>query len=360
MKSISQEEAQLLNRICASYLRHIGSHPQSLLCKFLGMYKIVTTVAPPSYIRGDKRASRIRSKIVHTTRFVIMNKVFLGCDEGSEKFDLKGTTEDRFVKPVSGKEVLKDINFANRWISLPENLAECLTRVIEEDCEFLVKHGIMDYSMIVGVRPCDTLASWAQLASSFEQIPPASPQKKSLTDKLNEQILAAKTAAVKAAHSVQKLLTPTPVISARNSVQSSSLPISRLPSIEENAVAAPVVHTSSSAGSSQSVDKFLANRSESVFSSFEGGVVGLNETRTAPVVYYFGIIDMLQQYTMKKKMAHLIKKFTIGCCHEIDTVAPNYYHRRFQKYTIGKVQSVEAEEIERVRKQRLEFVLEEE
>lgn len=68
------------------------------------------------------------------------------------------------------------------------------------------------------------------------------------------------------------------------------------------------------------------------------------------MVYYVGIIDILQQYTFKKRAARLMKKYTIGwatrlaslsgahfpCClrcfHEIDTEPPEYYRNRFVKY----------------------------
>jgi hypothetical protein len=85
-----------------------------------------------------------------------------------------------------------------------------------------------------------------------------------------------------------------------------------------------------------------------VFRTFNGGVVGLDENGTATVVYYLGIIDILQQYTMKKKAAHLIKRCTIGCCHEIDTVAPNRYKARFARYMAGKIRAVPDERVEAV------------
>ena len=378
MKSISQEEARLMNSICSSYLRYIGSHPHSLLCKFLGMYKVVTTVAQPSYLYGGKRASRVRSQIVHTTRFVIMNNVFAGCPDSAnlEKFDLKGTTEDRYVRQMTGKEVLKDLNFSTRWITLPESLAECFTRVIKEDCEFLFKHGLMDYSLIVGVsRPVPSKSApyvpssgsndppvlsstgpardiWDQLTSNSweDQVAQSFQQnsRKTLGDKFNQQLLAAKTAAVKAAHSMQRLLTPSKDVSDNPPHQQS-----RLSSIEEHESVIPnedsPVNKKKRIQSRRSSAEEIERCNTSVFTSFQGGVAGIDETRAQPLIYYFGIIDMLQQYTVKKKMAHFIKKFTIGCCHEIDTVAPSYYQRRFEKYTVGKIHALEPEEIEKIR-----------
>jgi 1-phosphatidylinositol-4-phosphate 5-kinase len=333
MKSISAEESALLNRICTSYLRYIGTHPHSLLCKFFGMFKIVTTVAAPSYIRGYKRPSRIRSGQVHTTRFVIMNNIFCGGEQGAEKlekFDLKGTTEDRFVKQVSGKEVLKDINFQNRWVTLPENLAECLTRVIQEDCEFLSRHGIMDYSLIVGLKRSNTPETAAHLSEPFSgtvETDTTGGRKASST--IQEKI---KTA-------VQKLLSPS--TSALWAGTGSGPPVlrteqpSRLPSIHENSHEEP-----------SPVETRRNEESKSVFNRFNNATVGLDETKDNCLVYFFGIIDILQQYTIKKKIAHFMKKFTIGCCHEIDTVAPHYYKTRLVRYACSKVHPVDEDDIE--------------
>ena len=371
MKSITDEEEVFLNRISTSYVRYIASHPHSLLCKFMGMYKITTIVAAPSYMRGKQRASRVRSNVVRTTRFVIMNNIFGGLT-GSDliaKFDLKGTTEDRFVKQVSGHEVLKDINFQNRWISLPENLAECLNRVIQEDCDFLLRHGVMDYSLIVGVKetPPVDVEPLRRLSG---------PVSDALTEYMNSEqvkskssfqnrLSAAKSAAVKAAHSVQKFLNPSgnspprithatsmmvePADSAGESNMSSmpeiqeAIPEEQPVSDEQIVSISPVQATSEPSPAAHPTGPL-----NSVFSSFRGGVVGLDEARTHPVIYYIGIIDVLQQYTLKKKCAHFLKRFTIGCCHEIDTVAPNRYKARFVRYMSGKIKALDYEDIDKI------------
>ena len=49
--------------------------------------------------------------------------------------------------------------------------------------------------------------------------------------------------------------------------------------------------------------------------------------------------DILQQFTMRKAIAHTIKSFSLGWLHEIDTAPPAYYARRFKTSFGGKVQS---------------------
>ena len=374
MKSISAQETHVMNHMCSSYLRYIGSHPHSLLCKFFGMFKITTYVAAPSVIRGGQRASRIRSNVVQVTRFVIMNNVFEALDSPTqslrlraqsssdpssgniEKFDLKGTTEDRYVRPVSGKEVLKDINFNNRWVTLPQHLAECLIEVITEDCQFLHHHGIMDYSLILGVKESDSPETRARLRasnidlvgslhSSHHESKQSSTFKKKFESKMKEMSSA-----------VHKLLTPSKTAQdvLVQPKESSSLP-SRMPSITEESLRpgasaaglGPIDSASEPPLGAISPETTTA-MDRSIFTSFHGGVAGINEPRNGTVIYYLGIIDILQEYTIKKKAAHCIKRFSIGCCHEIDTVAPLRYKNRFHKYMVSKIQAANESDIERI------------
>jgi len=326
MKSITAEETHLMNSMIGSYLRYIRSHPHTLLCKFFGMFKISTYVAAPSYMRGQDRPSRIRSDTLQTTRFVVMNNVFEYPDIAPptatvEKFDLKGTTEDRYVRPVTGKEVLKDLNFGSRIITLPRPVADCLTQVIKEDCHFLLHHGIMDYSLILGVREGDD-ETQTRLSSAWT----SDPEWQTRISNHHGKSPSGFATKVKAA--VHKLLSPFPH-SATSSRRSCSHPP------HDPVEAASIGRVSSGMPSIIEEDSPPATR-KSVFTAFQGGVAGWKD-QDRPAVYYLGIIDILQQYTMKKKAAHCIKKFSIGCCHEIDTVAPKRYRQRFEQNMVSKI-----------------------
>jgi hypothetical protein len=351
MKSISQEEAGVMKRLSSSYIRYMGSHPHSLLCRIYGMYKITTTVAAPSVIRGSERPSRVRANVVQTMRFVIMNNVFDGLTEGGQKFDLKGTTEDRFVKSVTGTEVMKDLNFVSRMVTLPDTIAECLQEVIHEDCEFLGKHGIMDYSMIVGVQPSQKYNTimrlsrpWSDDLMRSDANKKPSNKAKVIREKIERNLRRAKTA-------VQNLLTPAP---ERRRKQSSPLPINP-GDIDERRGAELDVFSPTTLREDSGVEETgrtpnASVRIPSVFSSFNGGIAGVNEGGNEAVVYYLGIIDILQEYTLKKKAAHCLKKFSIGCCHEIDTVAPDKYRNRFEKYMNSKIRGVDTDDIAKLRR----------
>merc|ERR1719492_637568 len=67
-----------------------------------------------------------------------------------EVYDLKGTTEDRWVNPET-KGVLKDNNFQGHRMFFTEEQADILRQQIRDDAEFLLTLGVMDYSLLVGV-----------------------------------------------------------------------------------------------------------------------------------------------------------------------------------------------------------------
>ncbi|KAF4693372.1 hypothetical protein FOZ60_011115 [Perkinsus olseni] len=265
LKSISRKESILLQNIVGDYLKHFIKNSNSILCRFFALFKIK--------LQGFKRS----------TRFVVMNNIFggLSCQR---KYDLKGTTEDRYVAQNSGVEtshgtgrgehaggadggqdtprspkVLKDLNFSGQTVMLPEVLCAAIKSAIVYDTEFLMKHRIMDYSLILGIHETTDVAAVKALVDA-------------------DQVAAAI------------------VVSSAPATPTAVAPRSRL------------------------------------FELYQGGVPGWDDERGVCMVYYVGIIDILQQYTFKKRAARVMKKYTIGCFHEIDTEPPEYYRNRFVKY----------------------------
>ncbi|KAG8347830.1 putative phosphatidylinositol-4-phosphate 5-kinase-like protein [Trypanosoma vivax] len=62
---------------------------------------------------------------------------------------------------------------------------------------------------------------------------------------------------------------------------------------------------------------------------FAKGIASLYDQET----YYIGIIDMLTQYTLKKKMANFLKSF-LWKSETLSTVPPRTYHDRIARYTL--------------------------
>ncbi len=68
-------------------------------------------------------------------------------------------------------------------------------------------------------------------------------------------------------------------------------------------------------------------KSKSLFRLVEGGT----PSRTGEV-YYFGIIDILQQYNLRKKLEHSLKSMAVDCPEELSCIDPPRYSCRFNKF----------------------------
>jgi hypothetical protein len=129
LKTIEEHEFFVLkDELLPHLVGYLHEHVDSLICRFVAAYSLQI---------GDK-----------TLRFIVMPNVLV--HETLEVYDLKGTTEDRWVNPDSGG-VLKDNNFANQRILFPADFSSRLNEQIRDDAEFLLSLGVMDYSLLVGI-----------------------------------------------------------------------------------------------------------------------------------------------------------------------------------------------------------------
>jgi len=90
--------------------------------------------------------------------FVVMGNIFPPNKEVHEVYDLKGSTQGRYVPPEkvkAGQNVtLKDLNWMenDRKLVLGPAKATLLMNQLRTDCHFLAKLNIMDYSLLVGLH----------------------------------------------------------------------------------------------------------------------------------------------------------------------------------------------------------------
>eukprot|EP00440_Ansanella_granifera_P052876 gb/GFBE01057330.1/.p1 GENE.gb/GFBE01057330.1/~~gb/GFBE01057330.1/.p1 ORF type:complete len:1059 (+),score=252.99 gb/GFBE01057330.1/:1-3177(+) len=134
LKTVSEEEICTLIGMLPDYQEHLCKNPDSLLTRYLAAYRLIIDDS--------------------TTFLVVMNNVFLGAADIAVMYDLKGTTEDRWVDPSGGK-CLKDNNFAGITEFMEERDVNALHDMIMEDTKFLESKDIMDYSFMlaVGTKP---------------------------------------------------------------------------------------------------------------------------------------------------------------------------------------------------------------
>ncbi|DBA04121.1 TPA: hypothetical protein N0F65_004229 [Lagenidium giganteum] len=149
VKSVPKEEFDTLRAILPHYHRYLLSNPQSMLCRYFGCHSISLPV-------GKRRMY-----------FVVMHNLF---NEGPvhQRFDLKGNRDRRqaintsqvesYIQLAKEQRIIKklmmDIDFRkfSGGISLSSASASVLEGQLCDDIVFLASRGIIDYSILLGVR----------------------------------------------------------------------------------------------------------------------------------------------------------------------------------------------------------------
>ncbi|KAG5421365.1 hypothetical protein I9W82_000455 [Candida metapsilosis] len=161
IKTLRYNEFKFLQQILASYVDHVGKNKDTLISQFYGLHRVK--------VRTSKGKSR-------THHFVIMNNLFPPNAILSQTYDLKGSTSGRYTPITKGvkNHTLKDNNFLESKIKIkfgPQNREEFFKQ-LESDVEFLIKNGIMDYSLLLGI--CNNKTGY----SNREQFEESTPEER--------------------------------------------------------------------------------------------------------------------------------------------------------------------------------------
>ncbi|GMI89607.1 phosphatidylinositol-4-phosphate 5-kinase 1 [Hibiscus trionum] len=136
IKTVKKSEAKVLIRMLPSYYQHVSRYENSLVTKFYGVH----CVKP---IGGQK------------TRFIVMANLFCSEYRIHRRFDLKGSSHgrstDKREEEIDETTTLKDLDL-NFVFRLERNWFQELMKQIDRDCEFLESERIMDYSLLVGLH----------------------------------------------------------------------------------------------------------------------------------------------------------------------------------------------------------------
>merc|ERR1719499_2910809 len=138
IKTMTYAESRFLRQILPKYYQHCMTHPETFLCKFLGMH-------------------RIKPKGKGHVYFLIMENVTYSDLEVHLAYDLKGCTHGRRTKNVDEDDklpILKDVNWLEdgRSLDLSDALSKKFVNMLKWDVKFLQGCNIMDYSLLVGIH----------------------------------------------------------------------------------------------------------------------------------------------------------------------------------------------------------------
>jgi hypothetical protein len=152
-KTVTAGEFKTLMQMLPSYYAHVKRYASTLLPRFLGLHSLRR--------RGQ------------TLRFVVMTNLFPTTEDMPvmEQYDLKGSTVGRTAGAANiernPKTVRKDLDF-HRVLHLPQRMALALQQQLSIDSEFLERHNIMDYSLLLGICPLPADAASAPEAARHD------------------------------------------------------------------------------------------------------------------------------------------------------------------------------------------------
>lgn len=279
LKTITQSESKFLRGIFEEYCKHMISFPNSLLTKIYGHHRVD--------VKGKK------------VYFVILGNVIATNLTLHETYDLKGSSIGRSLNQTLKKNspslrpkttVMKDNDFiANgRKLTLSVQTRDLLLKQIEDDCSFLERLKIMDYSLLVGIHKQanhrESMSDEGRL-----KIDPLSLKKVPSCVYFLEEV---KEDTVKN-RKLKKTL---------SSVQKSPAP---------------------------------PRKKLSIFQSDSGGIESAPIDNGSKEIYFLGIIDFFQKYNKKKKMAHMAKTLRYNS-DQLSTVKPSHYASRFLEFLRAK------------------------
>ncbi|EEF49138.1 phosphatidylinositol-4-phosphate 5-kinase, putative [Ricinus communis] len=276
IKTVRKSEVKVLIRMLPNYYQHVCQYKNSLITKFFGVH----CVKP---VGGQK------------IRFIVMGNLFCSEYRIHKRFDLKGSSYGRATDKAEGEidemTTLKDLDL-NFVFRLERSWYQELIRQIYRDCEFLEAEGIMDYSLLIGLHFRDDY-------SSDEM-------------KTSPNCLHLETGNM---HHDKTSMRGYHLLPDMDWVMEGRGPFIRL-------------------GANMPARAERAMRVE-----LDQCVGGGNTNSTPPyssgqmfdVVLYFGIIDILQDYDISKKLEHAYKSLQVDAT-SISAVDPKLYSKRFRDF----------------------------
>lgn len=298
IKTIRKSEHKFLRSILRPYYKHMKSHPNSLLSRFYGLHRV-----------HFKDGSRKRSRKIH---FVVLGNIYPPFKSIHESFDLKGSLIGRkFVgsDEERAKATLKDKNWLEdgKKLFLQEEKASLLLDQLAQDCNFLIKRGIMDYSLLVGIHHSERgNSNQAKLDLVMVEPSTSSPD-----------ITRFKKC---------------PIVSAEQALNGT------IGAANFNTLATIGTNTITTAAAVASKE-----RRKSIFYAEEGGIKGINEEGNEEI-YFLGIIDILTPWSLSKKLESAFKSIKFDK-KEFSAIHPKDYGSRFCRFAIDHILQKDSKKI---------------
>lgn len=337
IKTVSHPEANLLRAILPQYYDHIKRYPDTLITRFYGLHKVRVGLSLKKQVKNVFK----RKKSVY---FLIMGSVFFS-KRGLPmhlQFDLKGSTAGRSASEKECKRdnpVYKDNDLLNQNIKLRlgVDLSERLNAQIKHDVELLRKLKIMDYSLLVGIHRVDPSSPLSQ---------PNSPSGR-VHHSTNTALARGRRASIKMQDCPDMLkvfteLSPTSPIALvdfEGALGQAAMSRELQDTAKRSLFAARAAQRAADSGSDfELMDSARMETCDNVWTKDFGGVSGVGPNGEHEV-YYFGIIDILIAYGLKKqgetRLRRVRDRLTLW---EMSAVDPFTYAERFRRFMADFIQ----------------------
>ncbi|XP_027345968.1 phosphatidylinositol 4-phosphate 5-kinase 7-like isoform X2 [Abrus precatorius] len=306
IKTLKKNELKVLLNMLPKYYHHVGDYENTLITKFFGLHRIT--------LRGGKKV-----------RFVVMGNMFCTELHIHRRYDLKGSTQGRYTDgdKINSNTTLKDLDLKYEF-HMDKKLRESLFKQISLDCMFLESQHIIDYSLLLGLhfRAPENLKALVEPSSLMQRqysLPSGND-----ADKQGEQLIIPKGLLLVAHEPSFVNTAPGPHIRG-NTLRAYSIGDKEVDLLLPGTARLRVqlgVNMPAQATRKLQEDKVEESEVE-LFEVYD-------------VVLYMGIIDILQEYNLKKKLEHACKSLQYDPM-SISVVEPKTYAQRFINFMEKKV-----------------------
>ncbi|KAL2342185.1 hypothetical protein Fmac_010125 [Flemingia macrophylla] len=299
IKTVNKSELKVLLNMLPKYYRHVGDHENTLITKFFGLHQIK--------LRGGKKV-----------RFVVMGNVFCTELQIHRRYDLKGSSQGRYTNnnKINCNTTLKDLDLKYEF-HMDKKLRESLLKQISLDCKFLESQHIIDYSLLLGLhfRAPENLKAFVDHHESMQH-------QDTLPSGDEGELMIFPKGLLLVSHEPSIVNTaPGPHIRGNTL---------RAYSMGDNEVDLLLP------GTARLRVQLGVNMPAQATRKLEEEAKEVELFEVYDVVLYMGIIDILQNYNVKKKIEHACKSLQFDP-KTISVVEPKMYDERFIKFLEEKV-----------------------
>ncbi|XP_065869670.1 phosphatidylinositol 4-phosphate 5-kinase 8-like [Euphorbia lathyris] len=302
IKTLKISELKFFLRMLPNYYDHVGKHENTLITKFFGVHSIK--------LRGGRKV-----------RFVVMGNMFCTELRIHKRYDLKGSTQGRITDTdkIEANTTLKDLDLSYEFL-MDKMLRESLFKQLSDDCMFLQSQQVIDYSLLLGLhfRAPEQLKTILESADSNHENLASDDVVSPQGDPLIPAGLLLVT------HEPSSVNTaPGPHIRG-NTLRAYSLGAKEVDLLLPGTARLRVqLGVNMPAQASRKLRQEVDSMEVELFEVYD-------------VVLYMGIIDILQEYNMRKKVEHAFKSLKFDPM-SISAVEPKLYADRFLKFLQQKV-----------------------